>query len=155
MASVSGDGKSQRVVLKISSSPANVAPTRKALEFFAQGCGFDEASRGEVGLVVNEALANVIRHAYRDAHDRPIEVVAECVDEELRISIRDWGCGTDPLELPCRERDPLRPGGLGIICMRDLMDEISFFRQSDGMLLKMTRRKVRKARPGEGARGVG
>ena len=45
--------------LKITSDPATLASTRRAVEMFAAQCGFDETARGEIGLVVNEALANV------------------------------------------------------------------------------------------------
>src|SRR5215212_368596 len=60
--------------LKITSDPATLASTRRAVEMFAAQCGFDETARGEIGLVINEALANVMRHAYQGATDQPIEV---------------------------------------------------------------------------------
>src|ERR1041385_6967535 len=100
--------------LKIQSDPANVAEARRAIELFAAQCGFDETSRGEIGLVVNEALANVIRHAYNGATDQPIELSAAKTDQGIRIDLRDWGRGVNPLDLPAKKRDPLRPGGVGL-----------------------------------------
>lgn len=147
MAGVFGDGVQRRVELNILSSPANLAQARRTIEVFAQHCGFDETSRGEIGLVVNEALANVMRHAYGNVQDKPIALVARCEGMDLTISIRDWGCGVNPLELPQRPPDPLRPGGLGIVCMRQLMDDLSFVPQDDGMLLVMSRRRDRIIRP--------
>jgi serine/threonine-protein kinase RsbW len=92
-----------------------------------------------VGLCVNEALANVIRHAYNGALGRPIEVTARWASDGLVITIRDWGNGEIPP--PPRRRDPLEPGGLGLICLKELMDESIFQPQPDGMLLTLVKRK--------------
>jgi serine/threonine-protein kinase RsbW len=129
--------------IKIQSHPGQLADTRRAVEAYAQNNGFDNVACGEIGLVINEALANVMRHAYRGAADRPIIVRAEVANNALRISIRDWGNGVNPQELPPKNHDPLTPGGIGMICLRQLMDEVVFTRQPDGMLLSMTRRKNR------------
>src|SRR3954467_10381545 len=99
--------------LKITSDPASLASTRRAVEMFSAQCGFDETSRGEIGLVVNEALANVIRHAYQGATDKPIELSAETTDQGIKIQLRDWGVGVNPLDRPAKKRDPLKPGGVG------------------------------------------
>jgi len=130
--------------LKITSDPATLASTRRAVEMFAAQCGFDETSRGEIGLVVNEAIANVIRHAYQGATDQPIEVTAQRTDLGITISLRDWGLGVNPLDLPPRKHDPMKPGGVGLICMRQMMDDMQFQKQSDGMLLTMSRSRIRR-----------
>ena len=123
--------------LQITSDPANLAPVRRAVEDFCAACGFREEARGEIVLCVNEALANVTRHAYGGAADRPVHLEATFSDGLLRITIRDWGCGRVPSEA---RHDPLRPGGVGMVCLRELMDRITFTPQPDGMLLTMERR---------------
>jgi anti-sigma regulatory factor (Ser/Thr protein kinase) len=61
----------------------------------------------------------------------------------VRITLRDWGTGVNPLAQPVRERDPMRPGGLGLVCLRQLLDDARFEPQPDGgMLLTMVKRKV-------------
>src|SRR5207237_1284137 len=65
------------VQLKIDSNPANLAPVREAVERLCKAAGFDETAIAEIGLVVNEAHANVIRHAYDNATDKPIVIRAE------------------------------------------------------------------------------
>jgi serine/threonine-protein kinase RsbW len=129
--------------LKIVSDPANLASVRQAIEGLCAGGGFDVKCCEEVGLCVNEALANVIRHAYKGATDRPIEVSAEVLDGSLFISIRDWGNGVNPQDLPLPPPNPLRPGGLGLICLKQMMDDVTFTPQRDGMLLEMARTKRR------------
>jgi anti-sigma regulatory factor (Ser/Thr protein kinase) len=125
--------------LRITSDPANLAPVRRAVEDFSAACGFREEARGQIVLCVNEALANVTRHAYGGAADRPVHLEATFSDGLLRIMIRDWGCGQVPSECEPRH-DPLRPGGVGMVCLRELMDRITFTPQPDGMLLTMERR---------------
>jgi anti-sigma regulatory factor (Ser/Thr protein kinase) len=130
--------------LKINSDPANLRQVRKQMEYFAQRGGWPRETCDAIGLVVNEALANVIRHGYGGATDRPIIVTAEQVQGELRISIRDWAKPFDPSGVAPRHVGDLRPGGLGLLCMQKLMDEVRYERLPDGMLLKL----VKKARPG-------
>src|SRR4051794_23277253 len=115
MLSVSGDAKTQSIQLKLSSDPANLATARKAIESLARTCGFDDASGGELGLVVNEAMANIIRHAYAGNTARPIALEAHFEDEVLHISLRDWGNGKNPATQPVRPHDPCCPGGIGLI----------------------------------------
>lgn len=133
---------------KIASHPANLAAVRRGVEALAGEYGFDTKSREEIGLCVNEALANVIRHAYHGAADQPIVIKATCLDQAMQITIRDWGDGANPLVQPAGEYNPLKGGGVGLICLKGLMDKIVFSSQRDGMLLTMTRLKAR----GTGAR---
>jgi anti-sigma regulatory factor (Ser/Thr protein kinase) len=123
----------------ITSDPARIAEVRKTVEQVAEACGLAEQAVAEVGLCVNEALANVIRHAYGGATDRPILVRAHCQDRMLVVTIRDWGNGVNPASLPPKPFDPLEPGGLGLICLRRMMNEVTYVPQGDGggMLLVM------------------
>jgi len=129
--------------ITITSEPALIAPVRKSIEEIARAHGFDEEAVGQIGLVVNEALANVIRHAYHEVAGKPIEVSAEFADDVLTIRMRDWGDGVNPMNFRRKGgADLLRPGGLGLVCMRKLMDELEFQPQKDGgMILEMKRHK--------------
>ena len=132
-----------QLLLKITSDPAQLASVRKKVEHFAASVGFAVECCDAVGLALNEALANVIRHAYGGAKDRPIEISARFGDGELRLSIRDWGTPFDPQTLPQPKSGAsklLKPGGLGLLCMGRLMDSVQYQRLSDGMLLTMVKR---------------
>jgi anti-sigma regulatory factor (Ser/Thr protein kinase) len=121
----------------IQSDPSNIAAVRRRVEELALSVGLGEQAVAEVGLCVNEAMANVIRHAYGGAKDRPIAIDAECKDGSLVVRIRDWGNGVNPATLPPRPFDPLKPGGLGLICLRRMMSRVDYIPQGDGMLLVM------------------
>jgi anti-sigma regulatory factor (Ser/Thr protein kinase) len=106
--------------------------------------GFDRKSTDEVGLVINEAMANVLRHAYKGKSHGSMDIDAVFADDVLTLSIRDWGSGVMPPRPPVN-KDPLEPGGLGLTCLRSLMDQVRFDPQPDGMLLTMKRRRNRNS----------
>ena len=128
------------VNLSFTSNPADIAPARTAIEALAREHGFDEMSVGEIGLVVNEAIANVIRHAYHNRTDGRIDMAARVENDTIFISLRDWGDGAIP-DASRVKTNPLIPGGLGIPCMRQMTDSMQFIKQTDGMLLNLTRSK--------------
>ncbi|HET6247128.1 MAG TPA: ATP-binding protein [Tepidisphaeraceae bacterium] len=129
-----------RLRLEITSDPIHLAPVRRQVEAFATSAGFDETAVCDIGLCLNEAMANVTRHAYGGATDKPILIEAGFENKTLEIKMRDWGNGRDPSSVPPK-KDPLTPGGLGMVCLRSLMDEMVFTKQPDGMLLTMRRRQ--------------
>lgn len=128
--------------LKVTSDTATLAPARKAVEQFASSLGFDEVAVGEIGLCVNEALANVIRHAYAGRPGEPVDLEAIATDEGIEIRIRDWGSGVVPPAASESARDPLIPGGLGLICLGRMMNRVVYHPQPDGMLLVMDRSRT-------------
>jgi anti-sigma regulatory factor (Ser/Thr protein kinase) len=152
-----------RLELKITSDPANLRLVRIALEEFAVTAGMTLDECNAIGLAVNEALANVIRHGYSGAKDQPILVTAEALAEsstpgnvsggngsgngpsaiEVRVTIRDWAKPFDPKSLPVKNLDSceITPGGLGLICMRRLMDDVIYEPLPDGMLLRLTKKR--------------
>jgi serine/threonine-protein kinase RsbW len=131
------------VQLKVTSDPANLAAVRKQVEALAALTGFAEKAIAEIGLCINEAMANIIRHAYQGRTDRPIQLDASASPRELSVVIRDWGNGVDPTRLPCRPYDPLEPGGVGLICLGQWMDEVTYSPQPDGMVTTL-KKKLQK-----------
>ena len=91
-------------------------------------------------------MANIIRHAYDGKTDQPIHLVSAFGSDEkdeLVITLRDWGNGIDPTRLPQRPYNPLEPGGVGLICLNQWMDEVAYTPQLDGMLTTLKRRLKR------------
>jgi serine/threonine-protein kinase RsbW len=138
------------VIAAFESDPNHLAAVRTAIESLCAESGFAAKAAGEVGLVVNEAIANVIRHAYKSAEGQPIQVRAEMIGDGIEINIRDWGSGKSPAAPEQRKPpDPLTPGGLGLVCIHNLMDQVLFTPQPRGMLLTV-RRKLNRS-DGSGA----
>jgi anti-sigma regulatory factor (Ser/Thr protein kinase) len=135
-----------RLILNVTSDPVHLAPVRRLCEKFCKTHGLDDAAVAEVGLCINEAMANVTRHAYGGATDKPVVVTIEGLGpthmDGIRLTVRDWGIGVNPLSLPRKPRDPMEPGGLGLICLRQLLDDAKFEPQpGGGMLLTMEKKR--------------
>ena len=99
----------------------------------AAGAHFSPTQANLIALAVDEAVANIMEHAYdfeREATHNDIELELEASPTALRIVIRDHGIGFDPREAPDVDvRDHVkkgRKGGLGIFLMRRIMDEITY-----------------------------
>jgi len=137
----SGRGCPRAIAFDVTSEAKQIAGVRKAVEAFALSAGLAPGAIADLGLVVNEALANVIRHAYQGRAGKPISVSVDCDSSQVTVRIRDWGNGVNPAALPPRPHDPATPGGLGLICLRTLMDRAEFTPQPDGMLLTISKNR--------------
>ena len=126
--------------LNVTSDPANLAEVRRACEAFCLAHGLTPEAAADVGLCVNEAMANVTRHAYAGATDRPVRVTADFDGQAVTVTVRDWGSGVNPSAVAPKQ-DPAAPGGIGLVCLRRLLDECVYTPQPDGMLLTMKKYK--------------
>ena len=86
-------------------------------------------------LALDEALTNVISHAFPDGGRHAIEVLIELRDGFLTATVIDDGMPFDPLAQPAPDiHAPLEErkiGGLGIHLLRSLMDAAEY-RRADG-----------------------
>lgn len=103
---------------------------RAALEDHLAASGFAEKARGRIVLAVDEALANVIRHAYA-GRGGPTELQARVDHGALWIVIRDRGCGRIPV-IPESRPAELKPGGLGLGILKEVMDDVRWESGADG-----------------------
>ena len=71
-----------------------------------------------VRLAVSEAVSNVIVHGYRDAGNGAFTVAIEWEGDELRVSVRDEGCGMQP-------RTDSPGAGLGLPLIANLAETFS------------------------------
>jgi anti-sigma regulatory factor (Ser/Thr protein kinase) len=132
------------VRMLIASSPAHLPVVRAALDCLCELMGFDDKCRGGIVLAVDEALTNVIRHAYHGALDKPIEVTMHAGNEDaaggLKVELRDWGQPVPLEKIKSRALEDVRPGGLGVHIMTCFMDTVQFDPRPDGgTLLTMTK----------------
>ena len=99
---------------------------------------------GEVRLLVEEAVSNIIQYAHGSVQERQIGVTLEYDKTAVILEFRDDGSPFNPLEAPPPDLDaPLeeRPdGGLGIHLMKSLADEASYAREGKTNVLILTKR---------------
>lgn len=139
-------GEKPHIRVEMLSDPCLLAGVRQMVAGVCQRLGFDEHACAQVALAVDEALANVIRHGYGRAPDRPIWLSLWPVGSGngrgcgLRIEIEDEARQVEEAELCGRDLDDPRPGGLGLHIIREVMDEVSYEKRSPkGMRLTMTK----------------
>lgn len=120
--------------IRIASDPHLMATVRGAMDALTKCLGFCEKSRSLIALAIDEALTNVIRHAY---DGRETEVIWMHVwrlrdPRGMRVVIEDLGRQTDPALIKGRELDDVRPGGLGVHIIKETMDEATWERRPAG-----------------------
>ena len=92
--------------------------------------GMDEATASKVSIAVDEAVTNVILHAYHGEPEHWVEIELRFVTGALEVHIWHTGDGLaeDEILLP----DPRtyikhpRKGGLGLLLMSRFMDQVHF-----------------------------
>lgn len=134
------------VTVRLLSQPRFLSTARSAVMAFAKQLGFDDACCSHIALAVDEAVCNIIRHGYSNADDRPIWIgftalEANGVAQGLRIVIEDEAKQVDPTAIKGRNLEDIRPGGLGVHIIKEVMEGVVYEpRNGGGMRLKMSRR---------------
>jgi anti-sigma regulatory factor (Ser/Thr protein kinase) len=131
--------------MELRSNPEILCVVRGALGPLTEKLGFPEAECRAVVLAVDEALTNIIRHAYRGHAERPIELSFRRIQlrrdgarrEALEIKVVDRGVKIDSAKLCGRPLEEVRPGGLGLHLIRQSMDTIEFRRKDGRNQLRM------------------
>lgn len=139
------------VRLELVSDPMFLAGAREMVSSVAGRLGFGDTACGQIALAVDEALCNVIRHGYEGQGGRPIWIELWPIEsgEGLRIVIEDEAKQIDPDAVRGRDLDDIKPGGLGVHIMREIMDSVVFERR-DGVGMRLTLTKRRSAAHGGG-----
>jgi len=97
--------------------------------------GFDDAASAKVSIAVDEAVTNIIVHAYENDPEKKVEVSLRFSNNSLVVSLAHRGNGlrSEDVKLP----DPKdyikhpRKGGLGLLLMSRFMDEVHFSEDGD------------------------
>jgi serine/threonine-protein kinase RsbW len=123
----------------------NVAVAIDFVTDIVQKAELDERTLYQVQLVVDEACANVVHHAYEGMEPGDMEIFCSVDCDGLSIRVRDWGRGfaadqvSEPdVDAPLDERTL---GGLGLFLINQVMDQVDYRRVSEGCNeLVMTKR---------------
>ncbi len=149
------------ISLKMLSNPLYLSGARDLVSSVARRLGFSDASCGQIALAVDEALCNVIRHGYERREDAPIWIsllpFKDDQGDALRIVIEDEAKQVDPSTIKSRDLEQIRPGGLGVHIIREVMDDAMYEkRENVGMRLTLVKHKTPKATsmPESGKRDV-
>ncbi len=96
-----------------------------------QFCEPPSAAKNHIKIVIDEIINNIARYAYEEPPG-PVTVIVR-IEPDVRkahISFEDNGvpcnplnAGTPDITLPAKQR---KPGGMGILMTKKLMDEVSY-----------------------------
>jgi len=85
----------------------------------------EESSRG-VTLAVDEALANIIRHAYKNRYDQQIELNCQAGNDQIEFTLLDQGEPPDPARICGQPLDDVSLSGRGTHLIKMMMDEVTY-----------------------------
>ncbi len=77
-------------------------------------------------LAVNEAAMNIIQHAYQDDVNGRIMIEVLLREDDLIFRLTDFACPIDSSCVKSRDLADIRPGGLGVHFMHEIMDDVKF-----------------------------
>lgn len=129
------------MTLAFLSRPTCLGAVRVAVCAILDRSGMEHALANRISLAIDEALCNVINHGYdRDENGRiSLGIWHDAAQSLFRFQIDDEGHQVDPDTIQPRDLDDIRPGGLGVHIIREVMDDARYERRpSGGMRLSMS-----------------
>jgi serine/threonine-protein kinase RsbW len=136
----------RELVLSLRSNPRYLCAVREFVAQIGRSLGFGEAGCCQIALAVDEALTNVIKHGYEKRLDGPITLALTPLPDEgsgpgVQIVIEDEARQVPPDQIKGRDLADVRPGGLGVHIIREVMDQVVYERREHaGMRLTMLKR---------------
>ncbi|GAC1618687.1 MAG: hypothetical protein PVS2B2_05030 [Candidatus Acidiferrum sp.] len=128
----------RRLMLKVDlrSDPCLLCVVRSMVAQLTEVIGFPPADCRSVTRAVDEALSNIIRHAYKGLPEQTIQVSLSWLETRtsgntrggVEILLEDRGPAVDPTKLRARPLDDVKPGGLGLHFIRQSMDTVQYKR---------------------------
>jgi len=110
---------------EFTAEPAELQDMRQEVRTVLENIGCNKTCIDRLILAVNEAAMNVIQHAYGDDSGHiHIEILRS--EDNLLFRLTDFACPIDQSCVKARDLNDVRPGGLGVHFMQEIMDDIRF-----------------------------
>lgn len=94
-------------------------------------------------LAVDEVCANLIIHSNNCSLDNSIEVIMAIKKNKIVFDIIDHGVGFDIRDYPEPDINKIikakKKGGVGLMLVKRIMDEIDFIRKNDHSVVRLTK----------------
>lgn len=123
------------------SRPVYLGVIRRMLDSLCERMGLDPHQSARICLAVDEAVCNVIRHGYDNDQDGRITLNMSRIEgdnPELLIEVLDRARHVDLDTIRSRNLDEIRPGGLGVHIINEIMSNVEYsHREGGGMRLAM------------------
>lgn len=126
--------------ITIKSHPKNLIDIRHLLAEAIAETNLTKDDASSMVLAVDEACSNIIRHGYENDHTQQIDVTINRTKAAMVITVQDSGIEFDVNSVEKRDVNEVRPGGLGIYIIHNIMDKVEYSRTTDGLnQIRMTK----------------
>ena len=123
--------------MRMASDPRLLSVVRSTVSELAAVWGFEDEQVRRITIAVDEALSNIIRHAYKNRCDQEIDLNFQAHADCLEFSFVDRGEAADPSRFCAETLDEIATGGRGTHLIRKIMDEVCYERLPEGNLLRL------------------
>ena len=114
------------MILEINSDPSELKKVREKVEVFCKENQI-KVNLLEIKLAIDEALQNIIRHAYKLDKTKKITIKLEKISaDSFKAEIRDFGERVPIDQIKHRALDDIKPGGLGVHFIKSISKEMKY-----------------------------
>jgi len=124
--------------ITIKSNPKELRQVRLEIELYCKA-NFTNIDSSKAIIAVDEALQNVMRHAYDMKPDQLIDIFLKKTElNDFEVKIRDYG-KQSPLEnIKSRDLKDIRPGGLGVYFIKQCSKSSEYKHLPNGIGTELT-----------------
>ncbi|WP_440672700.1 ATP-binding protein [Candidatus Pelagibacter sp. HIMB1715] len=110
---------------------SNLKKIRATIKDFLKIYEVDLKIIKNIQLAVDEAVTNIIKHAYKGENkNNIIKIELELKNKKFQIHLYDNGIKVNKKNIKPRSLDNIKPGGLGIYFIDQLMDETKYLKSN-------------------------
>jgi stage II sporulation protein AB (anti-sigma F factor) len=132
--------ESKRIAMQIPMEPNMELAAIKTAEQVARFMQFAADSIDEITMALVEGIINAFEHSR--SPDKTVYIQFNMHDEELEVTIQDYGAGFDA-EARSTVLKPLQKRGYGLTLMQALMDHVELISGPEGTKVVMTKRRTK------------
>lgn len=98
-------------------------------------------------IAINEACMNIIQHAYGEQGEGKIILQIFDLGEDLLFRLIDFASPVDTTKIKSRDLQDIKPGGLGVHMIHEVMDDCHFLKCPEGVgnIFQMRKKKTRSS----------
>ena len=119
--------------IHITAHPAHLKQIRAVTAKAAAAAGLPEKEAGAVILAVDEACSNIIKHCCQGDPTRRIDMTIALEQACLSVTLVDNGTPFDIGTIKPRDIHDIKPGGLGVHIIREVMDVVEYSHTPEGL----------------------
>ena len=121
-----------KVVKRLSGSLRELRDIRSFVRRHCQQSALDEESTMQLELAVNEIASNIMKYAYQQPADRPLEVEFSATERQVAVRLVHWGQSFTPRSVQPPAFDGSREHGFGLYIVDQCVDQVSYHTVAGG-----------------------